>query len=284
MDSGNRRGRLALTVVPACTVAWGLLESAPVSAGVEAWRVNEVEPRYVELYAPPTRVADTCFFPGTVLELLDGAGVVRASVQPFGVVTCFAGDTYFVFATADSGIGADASLPFALDAAGGQVCLRSGALRYDCVRWGAVSQAVVDQSGPDDNSVAPAIAAGQALVRIGDTDVVVDDFELGAPTPRGPNDGTPWFPPDAGPDAGTADAGAVDGGVVEEDAGDLADASTRPDARLEPPAWLHAEPGGGGCRASGEGAGAAWLVLLALAGLSRRRGQDRLCGGVEPAR
>jgi hypothetical protein len=256
----------------------------PAFAGVEAWRVNEVvsEPgqptlRYVELYAPPSGAPDNCFFSTTRLEVLDAAGVVVGTVTPFPATTCYGGDTYFLFATSEAaaafGVDADASLSVVPAPVAGQVCLRSGAIRYDCARWGAVSVAVVDQENPADMSSAPSIPAGLALTRIADTSVVSADFDIGARTPRGPNDGTPWFPPDAGPPPPDA--------APAPDAPPPADAAPPPafdatpidftDARESPPVFLDAEPGGGGCSVGHRaGGGTAMLVLLALVCLMLR--------------
>jgi hypothetical protein len=141
-----------------------------------------------------------------------------------------------------------------------------------------VSVAVTDQTGAGDGSAAPALAGGAALERRADTDVVAADFGLDAPTPRGPNDGTPWMPPDAGPlpDAGPEpDAAPVPDAAPPVDAGIFPDAPPGlfPDARTEPPAWLDAEPGGGGGCAVGarSGRSGGWLVLLALALVYGRR-------------
>ena len=267
MGRGNPTWASGLTVLAALGAAGGVAH-----AGVEAWRVNEVgaEPRLVELYAPPSELADNCFFPSTRLEVLDGAGGVVGTVQPFSSTVCFAGDTYFLFAPA----GGDASLPYALDASGGQVCVRSGTIRYDCVRWGAIRHAVVDQEAPADTSAAPAMGAGQSLARVSTTGVVASDFVLGAPTPRAPNDGSPWFPPDAGPPPVDA-AGSIDAWPAD-DAEPVADApvpEAHEDARLEPPGFLNAAPGGGGCGVvrAGQGGARRWLVLVGVVGLLRWR-------------
>jgi hypothetical protein len=258
-----------------------LLVAGRARAGVEAWRVNEVgaEPRFVELYAPPSASADNCFFPTTSLEIFDGAGVVQHTLRPFHGTTCYQGDFYFVFAPT----GGDSPLPYPLDPAGGQVCFGSSGIRYDCVRWGAISVAISDQDAPGDASAAPALVAGTALARVGDTGVVGDDFVLQEPTPRGPNDGGVWTPPDAGPPP--PDAAPVPDATPVPDAGpDARVLPIVPDARAEPPVFLNAEPGGGGCGCAvagrgsrANGAAAAWL-LAALGGLGlayQRRHQRR---------
>jgi hypothetical protein len=203
--------------------------------------------RFVELYAPPSAFADNCVFSSTRLEVIAADGTVVGTVTPFTTTTCFGGDTYFLFATAEAaahyGVPADAPLTYAPAPDGGQVCLRSSATRYDCARWGAVSVAVTDFGDPSDMSAAPAIPDGQALARVDTTDVVAADFAVQSATPRQPNDGTPWFPPDAGPTPLDAAVGDAD---VTADAQSFPDAPPvdLPDARTSPPDWLSADPGG----------------------------------------
>ena len=265
-------------------------------AGVEHWRVNEVlasaggdgRVRFVELHAPPSAAADNCFFPTSRLEILDAAGGVLGQVAPVTTTTCYPGDTYFLFATAEVaaalGVTRDAPLTAALPAAAGQVCFRSSATRYDCARWGAIATAATDLGDPADTSAAPALADGIALARVDTTDVVALDFAFATPTPRAPNDGTPWTPPDAGPTPDAApDASVTDAPVY--DATVWPDAPPRPmsDARPPPPEWWSAEPGGGvvcACRAGarrrgGADAGAVLLALLAVAALTSLRAPSR---------
>jgi hypothetical protein len=228
-------------------------------AGVEAWRVNEVassnggDPtiRFVELYAPPSAIADNCFYPTTRLEILDGDGALLGSVTPCPSTTCYAGDTYFLFAPPEAaafyGVPHDAALPYAIPASGGQVCLRSSATRYDCTRWGVITNAIPDFGDPSDTTGGPTLVDGASLARVDTTDIVAMDFELQMPpTPRQPNDGTVWFPPDAGP---TPDAAPPADAASAADARQFFDAppSVQPDARENPPNWLNADPGGGGC-------------------------------------
>ena len=111
------------------------------------------------------------------------------------------------------------------------------------------------------------------------------------PTPRQPNDGTAWFPPDAGP---PPDADLRPDAVVL-DAFVFYDSPPRPhfDARVEP-AWLSASPGGGACACKVDGrshgvpaASAFGLVILAiavflLADLERRGLARRGAGGPLP--
>jgi hypothetical protein len=282
MWGGNRRRSVAVILVAGIGLAAG---PSAAWAGVDAWRVNEVyvDPahpatRYVELAAPASGGADNCWFPSTRLEVLDASGAAVGQVAPFAVTTCFNGEWYLLFATSEAvtsfGVQADAPLPVGLAAAGGQVCVRSSTIRYDCARWGAITGAVGDQQNPGDQTVGPALPGGaQALVRVADTGVVATDFSLGAPTPRGPNDGTPWSPPDAGP---TPDAAPMVDAAPPADAEPVPDAGPTPsfpDARASQPPFLNADPGGGGCDVGGRGAG--WtglmLVLLALTATGARR-------------
>jgi MYXO-CTERM domain-containing protein len=285
-------------VVVQIALAVLLLLPAPVWAGVEDWRINEVvaeadgDPsrRYVELTAPPSAEEDNCLFPSSRLEVLDADGAVVWSHAPFMSTVCFTGETFLLFATTEAeayfGFRRDGRLDVPLPPAGGQVCFTSSLTRYDCARWGTVATPVVDFFGQSDLSAAPAIARGTALARIDDTDVVADDFVLKGPTPGGPNFGPVFEPPDAGPpDAAIPDAAIFDASPDAEpadaapraDAFERRDATPRPDAR-EPPAWLVAEPGGGSCDCrvgggGGEGGQGAWLLaaLLGLVGLSCTR-------------
>ena len=259
------------------------------SAGVEDWRVNEVVPsaagtsdfRFVELYAPPSDFADSCLFPTSRVEVYDADGTFLGAAAPVATTRCYGGDTYFLLAPAEAaehyGVARDAALNVLLPAAG-QLCFASSTTRYDCVRWGTIVAPVADLYDPEDATSAPGIPDGVALARRSDTGVVADDFFLTGPTPRQPNDGSVWLPPDAGPlpDA----AGPPDGGPLP-DAPDLPDAPprTHPDARAEDPAWFLADPGGGAVctcrvgvpRGGDRGGGAAALVPLAVLLRKRRR-------------
>jgi MYXO-CTERM domain-containing protein len=254
-------------------------------AGVEDWRVNEVVPaddgdptlRFIELYVPPSKLADNCLFPTSRIEIFRADGTLLDAVPPVTTTRCFAGDTFFLFATVEAaahfGVPRDANLTTALPAGAGQVCFSSSATRYDCTRWGAITTAVADLYDPSDATAGPAIPDGQALARRSDTGIVVDDFVLGDPTPRQPNDGTTWFPPDAGP----PDAAVPIPDAAEYDAHEFADArlSPAPDARLQDPNWFLADPGGGAtcdCRVGrARPTPAGWLILLVAALALRRR-------------
>lgn len=280
--------RGVLWVVPTA-VAVGVPTSA--RAGAEAFRVSEVSAsaggqatvRFVELHAP-AQASDPCFFPTSRIEIFRADGTLIGDVKPVVTTTCFGGETYFLFATPQAashyGVVADAPLPYALPADGGQICYRSTDTRYDCVRWGVVTNAVPDFENPGDTSSADALQDGSALARRSASGVVADDFVLAVPTPRQPNDGTVWIPPDGGPDA---PAPSVDSGPgwVDANLGPDARPPTSADAADRPPAWFSADPGGGvacECRVGvaaegrpGPGLGMGVLVAVGLGWMRRRR-------------
>jgi len=258
--------------------AFCLLVPRLALAAVEDWRVNEVVPsaagtsdfRFVELYAPPSDLADNCLFPTSRIEVYDAAGTFLGAAAPVTATRCYGGDTYFLLAPAEAaahyGVSRDATLNVLLPATAGQLCFASSTTRYDCARWGTIGAPVADLYDPDDATSAPAIPEGAALARRADTGVVADDFVLIDPTPRQPNDGSVWLPPDAGP---TPDA-ALPADADTSDAADLPDAPPRshPDAREEDPAWFLADPGGGAsctCRVGvGRGFGRGFLLRLGV--------------------
>lgn len=250
----------------------GLCAAAPAAAAaVGDWRLNEVVTagpsgdgaiRFVELYTP----VDACWFPSTRLDVYDADGHVTGQVAPYPVSTCFGAGSYVVLGTAQAGAAfgftPDVTMLPALPAAAGQLCFASSTTTYDCVRWGAITTPVHDFLGASDDSSASAPPGGIALARTQVTHVVADDWALQTPTPRAPNDGSPWIPPDAAPPADAApplaDAGPPDAVV---------DARPRPDARDQPDAteqrYLDLDPGGGacGCRSTTPG-GAIPIVLV----------------------
>jgi MYXO-CTERM domain-containing protein len=272
-------GRLGLQAVLV-----GLL-SPVAQAALADFRVSEVFPgteadpalRFIEL-AVPQGTAGNCLFPTTRIEIFDPEGMLIGAVAPFSGTVCYAAGTYFLLATPEAaalfGVERDARLDVAVPREGGQVCLSSSQTRYDCARWGPVAAegALRYLRNTDDATATPAIPAGAALSRTGDVGIVAEDFVFEEPTPRQPNDGTVWSPPDAGPDgAPPADAAVSD--AAAPDAPDLrrfdAPPVARPDANFFDPAFLSADPGGGaacGCRLGGDGP-SAWLIALALAGL-----------------
>lgn len=255
-------------------------------AGVAAFRLSEVvtasptaDPaaRYVEVEA----FADGCLFPTTVLRSYDAAGVAIGEVAPFAETVCFSTGAYLLFATpAAQAVYATpmpngAAVPMLPEAAG-QLCLISSTTRYDCVRWGTITQPVHDLFGPDDDTSAPAPPGGLALSRVADVNVVEADWRIESPTPRAPNDGTPWDPGDAGIDATPIDGGPIDAptdGPRPIDAPFTVDGA-RIDANDR---FLDLDPGGGascGCGMPGASGGATSTGLAALVAgalLVRRR-------------
>jgi hypothetical protein len=260
-----------------------LVIAGPAAAAVGDWRLNEIvtaapsgdaSARYVELFAN----ADACWFPSTRLDAYDAGGHAIGSIAPFPTTTCFSAGTYLVVGTAAAG----AAYGFTPDAVGlpplptgaGQVCFASSTTDYDCARWGAISVPVHDFLGTADDTSALAPPPGVALARTQVTHVVADDWTLEAPTPRGPNDGTPYVPPDAGvgppdaappPDAPISDAAPPDAVV---DARPPADAGPpRPDAPAQ--TYLDLDPGGGACTCRSTSPGGAIPIVLAVLALVR---------------
>ncbi len=243
-------------------------------AGIEDWEVNEVvtqvggdvQIRYIELRNLP----GGCMFPTTRIVAYDAAGQNVGSINPVVGTTCWGPDTYMLFATTAAqtsfDTGADRSIVPALPVDAGQVCFTSSATRYDCVRWGTIATPVHDFFGASDDSTVAAPASGTALARIATTHVIADDWVGLAPTPRGPNDGTPWSPPDAGPvpDAGP-DAGVPIDAAPTPDAFIFPDAGQRLDARSD--RYLDLTPRGAGCGCSGSGGGGRGSLALLLVAL-----------------
>lgn len=254
--------RLALAV---------LLWATPAAAGPSAFRLSELatasatgDPaaRYVELEA----TAAGCVFPSTEVVAFSAAGAEVGRAAPFTGTTCFGAGHFLLLATpaaqAAFATGADAALVPALPAAAGQLCLVSSTTRYDCVRWGTITTPVHDLFAPGDDTSALAPPGGLALARVADTGVVVTDWRVESPTPRGPNDGTPWEPGDAGVDAPPMIDAAVDARPPRPDGGGL-DAATADASSQE---FLDLDPGGGACtcHAGASAVGAAPLVLVGL--------------------
>lgn len=261
---------------------WAVLgHGARALADIQDWQVNEVlasadgNPgiRYIELYNP----VGGCLFPSTRVEVFGADGQLLGSAAPVTFTSCVAPNTYYLLATSAAAeffvTTADYQIVPALPAAAGQVCFASSTTRYDCVRWGTVSQPVVDFFGSEDMSSTVSLADGQALARVDTTHVVAADWMLASPTPRRLNDGTPYTPPDAGPvpdasmgpDAGSPDAGLPDAREAGPDSGSLPDAAGQPDARDH--RFLDLDPVGGaacGCRVS---PGSSARGLLPLGGL-----------------
>jgi MYXO-CTERM domain-containing protein len=256
-------------------------------AGTQDWEINEVlasaggdsAVRYIEL----KNGVGGCFFPSSQIQVFDSAGVEVGSVSPSPTTICFGPDTYYLLATTGAmelfDTDADKQIVPQIPAAAGQVCFTSSTTRYDCVRWGSIADPIPDFFGVSDTTEATPPPDGMALARVSTTHVVVDDWQILDPTPRGPNDGTPWFPPDAGPvpDAGpTPDAAPIPDAAPQPDAWLLPDAGPRIDA--SDMRYLDVDPVGGAtcsCKAGRKQSAPpiAWLLVAALAvpALRRRR-------------
>jgi hypothetical protein len=253
------------------------------------WQISEVvsavggdrELRYVELYTPPGTV-DNCLYNSSRLEVFDAAGGLLGTVTPFQTTTCYNGETYLLLATPEAqshfGVQNDAALPVRIPAQAGQVCFKSSSSRYDCVRWGAITKAVVDLNDSHDESTAPPIPDGAGLSRLRTTGIVAVDFEVRGPTPRQPNNGSVWIAPDAGPDAAPPDAAPPDAPpIVRPDSRPY----VPPDAKPGLPKFWNADPGGGaaiacdvgavGRRGGGGVAAGLGLALFACMALLHRR-------------
>jgi hypothetical protein len=261
-------------------------------AGVSWFRLNEVvtaspagDPaaRYIEVEV----FGDGCLFPTSVLRAYDAAGNGLGEVAPFASTTCFSAGTYLLFATPAAQsvylTAADGAAVPTLPTGAGQLCLVSSTTRYDCVRWGPISVPVHDLGGGGDDTSAVAAPGGFALARISDFNVIEADWRVETPTPRGPNDGTPWEPKDGGVDAPT-DAPPDDAGIDARpiDAPFVVDAP-RLDANDR---FLDLDPGGGASCGCGSGggpvsAGLAALVIVAVLAGQRRwswtRRRSRVC-------
>ncbi len=246
-------------------------------AGVQDWELSEVyrgtdpQLRYVEL----ANQVGGCLFPSSTIDLFDGQGQLIDTMTLTISTACHGAPTYIVLASAEAassfGFPRDGVLSSELPSSG-QLCFRSSATYYDCVRWGAISNPIVDLFGPGDSSAATSPAPGRALARTQSTHVVVDDWTEADPTPRQPNDNSTWEPPDAAP---------IPDAAPTFDAAPPADAGRRTDAA---PAQAAADAGnsryldldtvgGGSCACQSTGAGglsAAFLLILALA-IRRRR-------------
>lgn len=248
---------------------------------MEDWELNEVhlqsqsdtQLRFVEL----VNVPGGCLFPTSTLNLYSADGTLLDIISLASVTTCYGAPTYLLLATpesaaffgVDSDLGQVSELP-----SSGQLCFASSSTLYDCVRWGTVSSAVVDLFGSSDMSSASEPPDNFSLSRTQATHVVVDDWSNLSPTPRAPNDGSPWTPPDAGPmpDASPlGDAGPSLDAARRTDAGGGADA----EPEEENTRYLDLDAVGGGscaCQGSGTSRGLTTLFfLLGLCVLTRRR-------------
>ena len=263
-------------------LTWALLLFWPkgAQAGVEDWQLNEVhiqsesdtQIRFVELVNLP----GGCLFPSSTLNLYSADGTLLDLIPLAQVTTCHGAPTYLLLATPQAsayfGVPSDLAQLGELPSSG-QLCFASSSTLYDCVRWGAVTTPIVDLFGDTDTTLAPEPPNNSSLSRVQTLHVVVDDWENLQPTPRAPNDGSVWEPPDAGPvpDAATlVDAGPIADAAERVDAGK---ADAEPDARNTRYLDLDAVGGGDcGCQHTGSAGGLGYgaLLIFALA-LGRRK-------------
>ena len=287
----RRVGAVTALVV---SLSAALLSERTARASIADFRVNEVLPaldgnaeiRYIELFVPPGTTGN-CLFPTTRIEVFDAHGLLQGAAMPFASTVCFPGGSFFLLASQAAAdrfaVPADAPLAVAVPAFSGQVCFASSSTRYDCARWGPVDTPIGYLRNLDDASSAAPIPDGQALARTGDSGVVADDFGLQAPTPGRANDGAPYLGPDAGPppDATLApDAAAPDArSFARPDAAPI----VRPDALVDP-AFLSADPGGGGCACQGALGRPPWTAVVSLLGLLARAAWRRRAGPLRGGR
>lgn len=257
------------------------LLAAPNNAwsGVSDWELSEVHVssagdanlRYVEL----VNEVGGCLFPTSTLDLYDAQGTLL-DTQGLSVITsCYGAPTYLLLATGESaeyfGVARDGNLSTQLPEAG-QLCFRSSQTNYDCVRWGPVLGPIFDLFGPVDTSAIALPDDGVSVHRFDRSHIVAADWQAAEPTPRQPNDGTVWLPPDAGP---IFDAGPVYDAGPSPDAAQRPDSGPRPDARsgISNPDYLDLDPVGGascGCQTQGQGSWGGLFLPLLLLPLRRR--------------
>lgn len=270
-------------------MAW-VCAPRPALANVTDWQLSEIviayngeaAARFIEL----EHLGAGCLYPSSRIEVYGGDGSYVGAAALVSQTTCHGAATYLLLATPQAAaalmVTADLGVVPALPNPG-QACFSSSGTRYDCVRWGAVTNPITDFFGPDDLSLAPAPSGPLSLARRASDHRIATDWQLAAPSPRGPNDGTPWSPPDAGvmdvADAGgPVDAGAPGDARTTADAAPPApDAGSRPDAGGR---FLDLKTGGGGCTAapgprSGDGGLAAAIAGLAIALCTVLRRRER---------
>ena len=270
------RGVLSLVGL-ACLLAGPTLAHADLSD----WELSEVHLshdgdenlRYVEL----ANEVGGCLFPSSTLDLYDANGVLLDTQSLSTITTCHGAPTYLLLATPQAatyfGVERDGNLSTPLPSSG-QLCFSSSQTNYDCVRWGSVLGPVPDLFGPNDTSATTPPDDGFSIVRTSRTHIVAADWEIALPSPRQPNDGTTWEPPDAGVvyDAGTrADAGPRPDAAQRSDAGPRADAHVG----VRDPDYLDLDTtGGASCGCQTESSAGPWSLLFALllVPLRRRRG------------
>ncbi len=255
-----------LRTLAACAVVTAA--SSIASADTSDWQLSEVfrqgtgisQVRFIEL----ENKVGGCLFPTSALRVFDASGQLLGIASLTTSTTCFDGPAYRLLATQATAemfsVPKDGNLLFELPLQG-QACFVSSQTIYDCVRWGAVTQPIVDLFGSQDTTT---VALATGISRVATTHIVSQDWVEQAPSPRQPNDGTIIVPPDAGvgPDAAIpADAGPI------ADAGRRIDATPRPDAGSSDrnDRYLDLDPGGGAsCSSSGGKNGAAASVIALL--------------------
>lgn len=249
-------------------------------AGLADWELSEVhlaaegneDLRYVEL----ANEVGGCLFPSSTLDLYDASGTL-IDTQALTITTvCHGAPTYILLATSAAsehfGVPRDGTLSSPLPTSG-QLCFSSSLTDYDCFRWGTVTTPIPDLFGANDTSAIAAAGDGEAMARVDRTHVVANDWSIGAPTPRQPNDGTVWSPPDAGV---IVDAGGLADARPRPDAAERSDAAPRADARagIGNPDYLDLDTVGGascGCTSTGQRGWGTGLLFLVLLPMVRRR-------------
>ena len=250
-----------------------MLVSIPsASAGVEHWQLSEVfqdsslpNRRFVEL----SNTVGGCLFPTSTLDVYDAEGQLLSIQSLAQGTSCFGSPTYFLLATpeitSEFGVPRDRALLASLPLAG-QICFSSSQTNYDCVRWGIINNVVVDLFGQGDQTTIN-VGSNLSISRIATTHLVDTDWQARSPSPRQPNDGSVWIPPDAGPlpDAGTiVDAGVVSDARIRIDSGAGLDAQDVVDINDR---YLDLDPTGGAscsCQSGLAGGGAAWWIFALL--------------------
>ncbi|MBL4635282.1 MAG: hypothetical protein JKY56_15570 [Kofleriaceae bacterium] len=244
------------------------------SAGVEHWQLSEVfqdssqgnaNRRFVEL----SNTEGGCLFPTSTLDFYDAEGQLLSIQSLAQGTSCFGAPTYFLLATpeitSEFGVPRDRALLASLPAAG-QICFSSSQTNYDCVRWGTISNVIVDLFGQGDQTTI-SVGSNLSISRIATTHLVDTDWQARSPSPRQPNDGSVWIPPDAGPqpDAGAiVDAGEVSDARMRIDSGAGADAQGIVDTNDR---YLDLDPTGGAscsCQSGPGGGSAVWIFALLL--------------------